>query len=118
MTISVILTKIERDFLQFSRENLKTGRFSFHSVSSQRTENMIDWIRKKKPFGLFAQGDGSFVQPLCRLRDIRSPFWHYRAHLPRPGESFLVGETLAKPETLQGLPRAPLQGELAMRSID
>ena len=25
---------------------------------------MIDWIRKKKPFGLFAQGNGSFVHAL------------------------------------------------------
>ena len=46
---------------------------------------MIDWIRKKKPFGLFAQGNGSFVQPLCRLRDIRAPFWHYRATSPGRG---------------------------------
>ena len=30
----------------------------------------------------------------------------------------LVGEPLAKPETLQGLPRPLLQGEVAMRSID
>ena len=78
---------------------------------------MIDWIRKKKPFGLFAQGDGSFVQPLCRLRDIRAPSGTI-VPPPPAGGSFLVGETLAKPETLQGLPRAPLQGELAMRSID
>ena len=32
--------------------------------------------------------------------------------------ALLVGEPLAKPETLQGLPRPLLPGEVAMRSID
>ena len=37
-----------------------------------------------------------------------------RCRSPAP----LVGEPLAKPETLRGLPRPPLLGEVAMRSID
>ena len=78
---------------------------------------MIDWIRKKKPFGLFAQGNGPLYN-LSVAYATSAPLLALSCHLPRPGESFLVGETLAKPETLQGLPRAPLQGELAMRSID
>ena len=53
-----------------------------------------------------------------RSRSTAIPLLAFTRHLPRPGESFLVGEPLAKPKTLQGLPKPPLQGEVALRSND
>ena len=50
--------------------------------------------------------------------DSRLPSVAYATSPSGRRESFLVGEPLAKPETLRGLPRPPLQGEVAMRSID
>ena len=72
MTISVILTKIERDFLQFSRENLKNRKIFLPFCFFPTDKNMIDWIRKKKPFGLFAQGNGSSVRALPHGRSGRT----------------------------------------------
>ena len=44
MTISVILTKIERDFLQFSRENLKNREIflSFCFFPTDRKYDRLD----------------------------------------------------------------------------
>ena len=68
---------------------------------------------KHNDYAVFVEGADETSLPL----DSR-PLLAFTRHLPRPGESFLVGEPLAKPETLRGLPRPPLQGEVALRSND
>ena len=46
------------------------------------------------------------------------PLLAFTRHLPRPGESFLIGEPLAYPASHIRLPRPLRSGEVAMRSID
>ena len=84
----------------------------------------------KDAFRLSGERRCCSVQPLRHLRFARChcPLSALACHLPRPGESFLVGEALAFRDVFQqtqigfienetSLPRAPLPGELARQRL-
>ena len=64
------------------------------------------------------KGTSSYNLSVSLALASRPPSVAYATSPSGRRKSFLVGEPLAKPFTLRGLPRPPLQGEVAMRSID